>query len=77
MQDRVFSGSHKWKVSRVEAIKCWMLLSLCLFIAFAFNPFVLAQEPFYKDQTIRIVVGFSAGGRAQCIFSLTAVRHGT
>jgi tripartite-type tricarboxylate transporter receptor subunit TctC len=35
---------------------------LCLLILSLLNSPALAQEPFFKDKTIRIVVGFSAGG---------------
>ena len=74
MQDRVFRGSHNLKGSRIEGSKSWVLLSLFLFIAFSFNGFVLAQEPFYKEKTIRIVVGFSAGGGFDA-YSRAIARH--
>lgn len=35
---------------------------LCLLILSLLNSPALAQEPFFKDKTIRVVVGFSAGG---------------
>jgi tripartite-type tricarboxylate transporter receptor subunit TctC len=41
-----------------RSLKIQALLALCLFNA----PAALAQEPFFKDKTIRMVVGFSAGG---------------
>jgi tripartite-type tricarboxylate transporter receptor subunit TctC len=74
VRNRVFRGSHKLKGSRVEGSKGWMLLFLFLLIAFYFNGFVPAQEPFYKEKTIRIVVGFSAGGGFDA-YSRAIARH--
>lgn len=37
------------------------ILGVTLFLTWAVQP-VFSQEPFYKDKTIRIVVGFAAGG---------------
>lgn len=47
-----------------------VLLSVCLFVS---GP-VFAQEPFYKGKTIRIVVGFSAGGGFDT-YSRVIARH--
>src|SRR5215208_3365408 len=74
MPSTVFEGSDKLKLSTVGGIKGWMLLSLALFSAFSVNAFVLAQEPFYKEKTIRIVVGFSAGGGFDA-YSRAIARH--
>ena len=54
MRGKIRTGSHN--------LKAGILLALCLLITFSFAESVLAQESFYKDKTIRIVVGFSAGG---------------
>ena len=49
--------------SRIGGIKGFVLLSLYLFIPLSFSaPAFGQQEPFYKDKTVRFVVGFSAGG---------------
>jgi tripartite-type tricarboxylate transporter receptor subunit TctC len=74
MPSTVFEGSDKLKLSTVGGIKGWMLLSLALFSAFSVNAFVLAQEPFYKEKPIRIVVGFSAGGGFDA-YSRAIARH--
>jgi tripartite-type tricarboxylate transporter receptor subunit TctC len=54
MCGKICTGSHN--------LKGGILLVFCLLIAFSFAASVLAQESFYKEKTIRIVVGFSAGG---------------
>lgn len=39
------------------------LTALCVFaVVLGFGSSVSAQEPFYKDKTVRIIVGFSPGG---------------
>jgi len=37
-------------------------IALVLFLLLIWTPHIRAQEPFYQGKTIRIVVGFSAGG---------------
>ncbi|MGH7774216.1 MAG: Bug family tripartite tricarboxylate transporter substrate binding protein [Candidatus Binatia bacterium] len=62
------------KSSRVEGIKGFALLTLCLLVALFFSASVSAQEPFYKGKTIRIIVGASAGGGYDT-YSRTIARH--
>jgi len=45
-----------------SGIKRYLHCSLCLILALALTASVYAQEQFYKGKTIRIIVGFSAGG---------------
>ena len=49
-------------IRSVSGIKSWVLCCLGLFLGLALTASVSAQEQFYKGKTIRIVVGFSAGG---------------
>lgn len=42
--------------------KTLLLLSLSFFGLLSVHTTVSAQEPFYKGKTVRVVVGFSAGG---------------
>src|SRR5262245_43043706 len=40
----------------------FLILAIFYFLNFVGVDSVFAQEPFYKGKTIRIIVGFSAGG---------------
>lgn len=63
----------KFQGLRVEGIKGFILLTLYLFIPLSLNP-VLAQEPFYKGKTIRLIVAFSPGGGFDT-YSRAIARH--
>jgi len=43
-------------------IRRFVLFSLCLFMSLCLSKASSAQEPFYKGKTMRIIVGFAAGG---------------
>lgn len=59
----------------VEGIKGFALSALCLFMLSSFlSATGSAQEPFYKGKTIRIVVGFTAGGGYD-MYSRLIARH--
>lgn len=64
----------RFKDLRVEGIKGFILLSFYLFIPSTFSAVVYAQESFYKGKTIRIVVGYAAGGGYD-LYSRTIARH--
>ena len=64
----------KLKGSRVEGVQGGILLSLYFFISLTFSASAFAQEPFYKGKTIRVVVGFSAGGGFDT-YSRAIARH--
>ncbi|MBI3000753.1 MAG: hypothetical protein HYY46_20230 [Deltaproteobacteria bacterium] len=53
---------EKFKGSRLERIKGFILLTLYLFIPSSLTTPALAQDSFYKGKAIRIIVGLSAGG---------------
>lgn len=57
-----------------KGIKRLIILTLYLSIPLAANTPVSAQEPFYKGKTIRIIVGFSAGGGFDT-YSRSLARH--
>lgn len=59
----------------VEGIKGFALSAFCLFMLSSFlSATGSAQEPFYKGKTIRIVVGFTAGGGYD-MYSRLIARH--
>src|SRR3990172_1055734 len=64
----------KLKGSRVEGVQGGILLSLYFFISLTFSASAFAQEPFFKGKTIRVVVGFSAGGGFDT-YSRAIARH--
>lgn len=55
-------------------VKRFVSIGLCLAFAFAFIGSVSAQESFFKGKTIRIIVGFSAGGGYD-LYARTIARH--
>ncbi len=55
-------------------IKKHLYFTVALIIGFAFDVHVGAQELFYRDKTIRIIVGFSAGGGFDT-YSRVIARH--
>ena len=52
---------EKFKRSRVEGIKGFILLTLYLLIPLSLTTPALAQAPFYQGKTVRIAVGYLAG----------------
>ena len=58
---------------RVKGFNGSILLALYLFVPLFYVP-VSAQEPFYKDKTVRFIVGYSAGGSFDAYTRLIA-RH--
>jgi tripartite-type tricarboxylate transporter receptor subunit TctC len=62
-----------WKNLRVEGFKVYSIAAVCLSIALSTAP-ALAQESFYKDKTVRFVVGYSAGGSFD-LYSRMIARH--
>lgn len=54
--------------------KTLLLLSLSFFGLLSVHTTVSAQEPFYKGKTVRVVVGFSAGGGFDT-YSRSLARH--
>ena len=65
---------QRLKGLRVEGIKSLISLAFYLFIALSLSASVSAQEPYYKGKTIRIIVGFAAGGGFDT-YSRTIARH--
>lgn len=65
---------HPFKGSRAQGFKGFILLTVYLFIPLSFGAPVLAQEPFYRGKTIRIIVGYAAGGGYD-LYSRTIARH--
>jgi tripartite-type tricarboxylate transporter receptor subunit TctC len=59
---------------RVEGLKGSKIAGVCLFIALFYAAPVSAQESFYKDKTVRFVVGYSAGGSFD-LYSRMIARH--
>lgn len=59
------------KAKGLTTIQTWWLIVLWLL---ALSPAVCAQEPFFKGNTIRILVGFSAGGGFDT-YARTIARH--
>lgn len=59
---------------RVEGLKGSRIAGVCLFIALFYAAPVSAQETFYKDKTVRFVVGYSAGGSFD-LYSRMIARH--
>lgn len=55
-------------------IRFVLLLLLYLFAPLSLVPSGFAQEPFYKGKTIRIIVGFAAGGGYD-VYSRVIARH--
>ena len=49
-------------------------LSLFVILSLSLSQSLFAQEPFYKGKTIRIVVGYAAGGGYD-LYSRTIARH--
>ena len=74
MKLRTLLNNIKSNGLRIEGIKGWILLSLYLFIPLSLNARAFAQESFYKGKTIRVVVGFSAGGGFDT-YSRAIARH--
>jgi len=62
------------KARYLSGVKRLWLGCLCLALPFALTASVYAQEQFYKDKTIRIVVGFAAGGGFDT-YSRAIARH--
>lgn len=62
------------KSLRVKELKGFRLAGICLSIALFHAATVLAQESFYKDKTVRFVVGYSAGGSFD-LYSRMIARH--
>ena len=63
-------GPH---ASRLAANAFFILLSLHPFNPLTLKP-VFAQEPFYKGKTMRVIVGYAAGGGYD-LYSRTIARH--
>ena len=59
--------------SRVEGLKGFCIAAACLFISLSAAA-VPAQDSFYKDKTVRFVVGYSAGGSFD-LYSRMIARH--
>jgi tripartite-type tricarboxylate transporter receptor subunit TctC len=59
---------------RVEGLKGSKIAGVCLVIALFYAATALAQESFYKDKTVRFVVGYSAGGSFD-LYSRMIARH--
>jgi len=59
---------------RAEGLKGSKIAGVCLFIALFYAAPVSAQESFYKDKTVRFVVGYSAGGSFD-LYSRMIARH--
>lgn len=65
---------QKFTGATFKGIKRLIILTLYLSIPLAASTPVSAQEPFYKGKTIRIIVGFSAGGGFDT-YSRSLARH--
>jgi tripartite-type tricarboxylate transporter receptor subunit TctC len=55
-------------------LKSLSIAGLCLSTALFYANLVVAQESFYKDKTVRVVVGYSAGGSFD-LYSRMIARH--
>jgi tripartite-type tricarboxylate transporter receptor subunit TctC len=64
----------RFKGFRVEGFKSSRVGGMCLAIALFYAATALAQENFYKDKTVRFVVGYSAGGSFD-LYSRMIARH--
>lgn len=60
--------------SKVQGLKGFILLTVYLFIPLTVAASAFGQEAFYKGQTIRIIVGYAAGGGYD-LYSRTTARH--
>lgn len=67
-------GARKLNDLGVHGFERLALLALCLLILLFLGRSVSAQEPYYKGKTIRIVVGFAAGGGFDT-YSRVIARH--
>src|SRR3990172_2935004 len=65
---------EKFKRSRVEGIKGFILLTLYLLIPLSLPAPALAQAPFYQGKTMKIVVGYLSGDSHDQLARVTA-RH--